>query len=422
MRVSRWQLLVRISFALALTGAACGTGEITYVLQASPPSATVTIALVPEPEAAGFAGALGWGSAIPDAEVSVIPVDSSAAPVVLRSSSTGQVLLPDLKPGTYLARVQRPLLPAEMATLPPAEGVEGWATLARITVSAQTSSLHVPVQASRRKSLIINEWFLVAGQDPRLGFYNNGQYVELYNNADTTVYLDRMRLGKGLAVTYDYPTFPCILYNEVVTDPTSVWTIDVQEFPGSGHDYPVAPGQVVLVALDGIDHRGIAQGAPDLSHADFELSGAADVDNPAVPNLVSVGIRGSSYNGFVFSVLAGVAFLSLPVEPAELRPTVIPGLTYSYERYPRAKLLDVVTYFTNWDRNTSPPCPRMVHPEIDQEPARAWGSTDYAVEYQQSLHRVPLRPGAWPRLQHIRNSAADFVVGQRSPGTLDPAH
>ena len=261
---------------------------------------------------------------------------------------------------------------------------------------------------------MISEWLFNIPVDPIIGSYNYAQYIKLYNNADTTVYLDGMRIGKGFDLSYDYPNFPCSAYTEVTGDPTSVWAAIVEQFPGTGHDYPVAPGQEVLVAQDAIDHRGIAQGAPDLSHADFEQEASMDVDNPAVPNMTSVGTRFPTYHGIIFSILADVVFLSLPVTPADLRLNRTFGSDTQYERYPVSKLLDVATWRTNWKGSAYPPCPQILSPSLDRAPARAFGSNNYAFETQRSLYRIQLRPGSRPRLQHTGNSSADFVPGLRS--------
>ena len=58
-------------------------------------------------------------------------------------------------------------------------------------------------------------------------------------------------------------------------------------FPGSGTDYPLAPGHAALVAKEAIDHSAISPWQPDLSHADFEWP--VGVNNPDVPNLQDIG-------------------------------------------------------------------------------------------------------------------------------------
>lgn len=61
--------------------------------------------------------------------------------------------------------------------------------------------------------------------------------------------------------------------------------------PGSGHDHPVAPGQFLLIADTGIDHRAVNPNSFDLSKADYEWYDVSsspsnlDIDGPEVPNL-----------------------------------------------------------------------------------------------------------------------------------------
>ena len=61
--------------------------------------------------------------------------------------------------------------------------------------------------------------------------------------------------------------------------------------PGNGQTYRVAPGQMILIADNGMDHTEVNVNSFDLSTADFEWydvsssAGATDVDNPNVTNL-----------------------------------------------------------------------------------------------------------------------------------------
>jgi hypothetical protein len=108
------------------------------------------------------------------------------------------------------------------------------------------------------------------------------------------------------------------------------------------------------------------------------------------------------------------------VTPEDLRYSPSFGSAYLYERYPAAKLLDVATWWTNWNESLYPACPQILSPALDRGPARGFGTTNYAFETQRSLHRIQLRPGSRPVFQHTRNSWADYVIKLRSPGTLSP--
>lgn len=125
---------------------------------------------------------------------------------------------------------------------------------------------------------------------PNNFFYFYDQYFELYNSSEDTLYLDGMifcRMGKYLEnVTYIFQ-FP-------------------GEPLGGTEDYPIYPGQFVVVASDAYDHRGeIFNGTAsvDLSDADFEFRNSMmlnDPDDPDVPNLENLEV------GFTLDFLVGV--------------------------------------------------------------------------------------------------------------------
>lgn len=77
---------------------------------------------------------------------------------------------------------------------------------------------------------------------------------------------------------------------------------NLQAFPGSGREYPIAPGQAKVIAMDAMNHIAASPttNQVDLSIADFEQHGDdADIDNPFVPNMVRVfggtGVFGRGY-------------------------------------------------------------------------------------------------------------------------------
>lgn len=144
-------------------------------------------------------------------------------------------------------------------------------------------------------ALKINEVYYNA-----IGSLEANQYVELYNPGPGTEYLD------GL----------------VLTDEGSEGIEGVFRFPGSGTDYPVAPGEYVLIAADADNSDGLP---PHLAAADWECyAGGIDYDNPSVPNLTLVSGVVDFYLYPVGDnvVLATGADLSAPMDPS----TVIDGM------------------------------------------------------------------------------------------------
>ncbi len=111
------------------------------------------------------------------------------------------------------------------------------------------------------------------------------QYFKILNNSLDTLYADGLFIAESQFMTtlkFDYAP-DCMSTHMTVS---SLWTV-----PGSGTDYPVAPGDSLLICDSAIDHTEANASSFDLRGADFEWyceSTSAtnqDTDNPDVPNL-----------------------------------------------------------------------------------------------------------------------------------------
>lgn len=93
------------------------------------------------------------------------------------------------------------------------------------------------------------------------------------------------------------------------------------QFPGtpvSGREYPISPGQYIVVAADAVDHSLYAN-AVDLSGADWEFFNplGSDYDVPGIPNVVNIHPESSidfminlSHNAVVFTTGEEVGYES----------------------------------------------------------------------------------------------------------------
>ncbi|MBN1270294.1 MAG: lamin tail domain-containing protein [Kiritimatiellae bacterium] len=156
--------------------------------------------------------------------------------------------------------------------------------------------LHGPAALAQIK---INEVYYNVTNTPAAN-----QFVELYNAGSSTQYLD------GL----------------ILTDEADTGVEGVFQFPGSGTDYPIAPGAFVLIAVDADGTDGYP---PDMSLADWECyAGAGDYDNPGVPNLVKVSgsVDLSLFPGGDNVILADGSDTSAPIDQA----TIIDGVNFNY--------------------------------------------------------------------------------------------
>lgn len=391
---------------------ACGESSVTFVDPPTPPPAALVIRVLPDSEDVAAAAALGWAAAIPGAEVVLSPSDSSAPTLRLTTNASGLADFGLVAPGRYAIAVSRWLSSSEAQRLPLGEDVVGWVWRDVVTVAGGgTETIFAP--ASRRKSLLISEWAF-----NQKGDYYHGGFLELYNNADTTIYLDGIVVGSAFALTFDYPNFPCAVYGSFTNDRTGLWTRRMAQVPGAGQNYPLAPHRTAVIATDAVDHSQYIQGGLDLRQADFELQGTADVDNPAVPNMPSIGHNPGFFgHGIEFGSLDDVAFAARPVTLQELARMRDPLTNDEYAKVPREKLLDVLVIGPEITSSNSL-CPQVVHRIID----RSWTfvrESDSVREYLFSVSRRLVPEGlASGRLQHSRRSASDFARTARTPGRV----
>jgi len=128
------------------------------------------------------------------------------------------------------------------------------------------------ITANLLPGLKINEIYYTGPENRNNWFYD--QYIELYNSSDEVKYLD------GMIV--------CRIYH-MLTSVTYAF-----RFPGeplTGTEYPVQPGEFVVLAQDAYNNTLIYSTSVDLSGADWEFVNSmdyGDTDNPNVPNLFNI--------------------------------------------------------------------------------------------------------------------------------------
>ncbi len=133
--------------------------------------------------------------------------------------------------------------------------------------------------------LIIAEVFFTGTLQRSGNAYYGDDYVKLYNNTDHVIYADGITFFETKFTTtakYDYT--PDIMAEAMTVH--ALYTV-----PGNGTQHPVQPGEYLLLADTGIDHRVTNPNSFDLSGADFEWYDVStspsnlDIDSPLVPNL-----------------------------------------------------------------------------------------------------------------------------------------
>lgn len=149
-------------------------------------------------------------------------------------------------------------------------------------------NIDIDVNGATVGPLAFSEIFF-SGTNP---FYFRNQFYEITNNSDETVYLDGLyfaNLEPGVATT-TLPVWPAEDKGQYVYA-ERVWQI-----PGSGKDYPLAPGESFSIAQFAANHK-LPQYNPDspidCSTSEFEFN----MDNANFPDQPATDMKHIFYNG-----------------------------------------------------------------------------------------------------------------------------
>jgi len=246
-------------------------------------------------------------------------------------------------------------------------------------------------------------------------------WIELVNNSDEVQYLDQIILIGGMGRQSKPNAWQANgyenLYGGVTQSP-------VYAFPGSGNDYPLQPGQSVVIANAPINHQAQGEGfenCADLSKADWEFYAsynAKDTDYEGVPNMELVhapytsqlnwGQNFFGWAGAIVKLPEGITPAQYAAKEENLMAT--PGTTSSYQylMFPNEYVLDAI--------------------DVWESGAEVHYPTFLAVDDAEGI----LGPDAWSGLavrrkvtkiengrayyKDTNKSSADFVVEKVTPG------
>lgn len=187
---------------------------------------------------------------------------------------------------------------------------------------------------SRLSGLVINEIYYCGPVNNIFYFYD--QFIELYNRSDITLYLDGLIVSRLSQVV-----------NPTQEQNDYVEAIYCFQFPGEplGSQFPIRPGQFVVVAQDAFNHASILPTAVDLSRADWEFYDGygGDWDNFDVPNVNNIRpdktvdfMLNLVHNGVVISdgteYTVGDEYVRIPIH------TILDGVEYASSPSSRKEL------------------------------------------------------------------------------------
>ena len=267
----RIQRIMSAAATVVLASAACSPGEIAF---SEPGEADIhverggmTVTVKVDPVDSALADSLGWLGGVPGAEVFLL-LNGTAEWTKALTDSNGTVQFEGLHRGLYRVFGGRTTTVAEAARVGDVVRAFGDGRTVRFGGSSQVELL---LLADRPRSLVISElsngvplaweidWAPVVGS----------LYFEVYNNSDTGMFLDGKVFGSSYDAVVDFPSYPCTETEVVRTDQAGVYARWFLQFPGSGSDYPIGPGEARLIAVEAIDHTTIHPTMPNLSNPKF---------------------------------------------------------------------------------------------------------------------------------------------------------
>ncbi|MBQ8438946.1 MAG: DUF4876 domain-containing protein [Alistipes sp.] len=150
-------------------------------------------------------------------------------------------------------------------------------------VTSASDKYAISIQPLLGSPLCIREMYYAGSP----GGYFRDQFYEIYNNGDETIYLDHLCLAHLVPeyATASLPEWPAEDGEDKYAYAKTLWQIQ-----GDGDDYPLQPGESVVLAQEAADHTKIETwagfGLVDTSRVEWECwSGNEQRINPEVPDL-----------------------------------------------------------------------------------------------------------------------------------------
>lgn len=219
------------------------------------------------------------------------------------TNAAGTVVFEDIIRGTY--RVSAGMkLSAETAvslgdTVPTAQDIADGrlinlnASKQDIFIESDGGEEALILRSSIPGTLLIKEVFYTGTTTPAGKAYYSDHFVEIYNNTNEVIYADSLYVancfGSNGNTDGEVSRFQDLLPDTVALE--FVWMV-----PGNGRTWPIGPGESLIIAQDGMNHRDDPNGNPnsiDLSIADLETylyrpENQKDVDITEVPNMTEI--------------------------------------------------------------------------------------------------------------------------------------
>ncbi len=324
----------------------------------------------------------------------------------------------------------------------------------KVSINANISSTAITLSNGTVGDFVIKQHYY-AGSDTKNGALLRDQFTEIHNNSNTTLYADGLYIalvhGKNNATVTQY-TLPNGQWDWSQSAGNSlgsaantdyVYATNIIKIPGSGKDYPVAPGKSIIIAQTAINHKAPYTNingvnvpildpslTVDLSGADFEAylgdyfisigdkPFATDIQNPAVKDVGIVHWTSGS-NDWILNLLHRPAIVIFNgVTDAEVKswnkvplPNAPTGSVYT--RISKKVIMDGVDIGSKNDDN-----PKDLPSDIDAGKASIKNAAgeNYADYTSFSvIRKTKSTINGRVILQDTNNSTNDFVTIKANP-------
>lgn len=170
----------------------------------------------------------------------------------IQTDAQGKGTVPGLIKGFYTVQAFKMVSAEEAFELTGVEvafPVNGTKT---VLVEVNNGEAVVDMFGSNAKPLIFKEIYYTGSRTPNNTTYFSDQYYEIYNNTDQVMYADSLCIGNTGGAPGNTPTAKTWGFRD---DNEFVYLQNVWMIPGNGHDHPIQPGESIIIAQDGIDHK-----------------------------------------------------------------------------------------------------------------------------------------------------------------------
>ena len=208
-------------------------------------------------------------------------------------------------------------------------------SLVNVALTEDCQPMTIDLLGLKKSSLIFKELYFAGCRTATNGTYFKDNYYEVYNNSESTVYLDGMHMTclAPTRATTKLPVWPEEDGNKYAYG-DRVWKV-----PGNGTDYPLQPGESVVFALFGANHQleiYNPKSPVNLANAEFEFH-FGHVNYPDMPAL---NMEHVYYNG-QSEITSGMQWLCSVFGPAMVIFRVPEGETWDPMNDPNLSTTDL---------------------------------------------------------------------------------